>query len=168
MWVVNPWVAILVSLLIFIMIGFIATYYFLKRLLGLGSLASILGAVFFIANGFYFEHAAVGHITYQAFPLFAVIVMIFTHPRLPTWLGGVFLSLVITILVYSGIQNIAFFPLISIIFFPLLYLIKPSLIELEKDIFDRTTGRNFGRLAMRFEDLRHLFFYAIFSQIDPG
>ena len=65
MWVVNPWTAILASLLIFIMIGFIATYYFLKRLLGLGPLASILGAVFFIANGFYFEHAAVGHLTFQ-------------------------------------------------------------------------------------------------------
>jgi hypothetical protein len=132
LWVVNPWVAILASLLTFIVIGFIATYYFLKRLLGLGSLASILGAVFFIANGFYFEHAAVGHITYQAFPLFAVIMVILTHPRLPTWLGGVFLSLVITLLVYSGIQNIAFFPLISIIFFPLLYLIKPSLLNWKK------------------------------------
>jgi len=132
LWVVDPWTAILASLLIFIMIGFVATYYFLKRLLGLGSFASILGAVFFIANGFYFEHAAVGHITYQAFPLFAVIVVILTHPRLSTWMGGVFLSLVITLLVYSGIQNIAFFPLISIIFFPLLYLIKPSLMNWKK------------------------------------
>lgn len=92
MWVVDPWIAILASLLIFIIIGFIATYYFLKKLLGLGSLASILGAVFFISNGFYFEHAAVGHITFQEFPLFAVIVIIFTHPRLPTWLGGVIFS----------------------------------------------------------------------------
>jgi len=132
MWVVNPWTAILASLLIFIMIGFIATYYFLKRLLGLGPLASILGAVFFIANGFYFEHAAVGHLTFQEFPLFAVIVIIFTHPRLPTWLGGVFLSLIITILLYSGLHNISFFPLISIIFLPLLYLIKPSLLNWKK------------------------------------
>jgi hypothetical protein len=132
MWVVNPWTAILASLLIFIMIGFIATYYFLKRLLGLGPLASILGAVFFIANGFYFEHAAVGHLTFQEFPLFAVIVIIFTHPRLPTWLGAVFLSLIITILLYSGLHNISFFPLISIIFLPLLYLIKPSLLNWKK------------------------------------
>ena len=132
MWVVDPWIAILASLLIFIIIGFIATYYFLKKLLGLGSLASILGAVFFISNGFYFEHAAVGHITFQEFPLFAVIVIIFTHPRLPTWLGGVIFSLIITILLYSGLHNISFFPLISIIFLPVLYLIKPSMLNWKK------------------------------------
>ena len=132
MWVVNPWIAILVSLLTYIIIGFVATYYFLKRLLGLGSLASILGAVFFVANGFYFEHAAVGHLTFQVFPLFAVIVIIFTHPRLPAWLGGIILSLVITILLYSGLHNISFFPLITILFLPLLYLIKPALLNWKK------------------------------------
>jgi hypothetical protein len=131
MWVVNPWSAVLTSLMVFITVGFIATYYFLKKLLGLGALASILGAVFFIANGFYFDHAAVGHITFQEFPLFAVIVIIFTHPRLPTWLGGVILSLMITILLYSGLHNISFFPLISLVFLPLLYLIKPSLLNWE-------------------------------------
>jgi hypothetical protein len=66
--------------------------YLLKKLIGLKAPASILGAVFFIANGFYFEHAAVGHLTFQAFPLFAMIVVILTHPRLPNWLGGVLLS----------------------------------------------------------------------------
>ena len=132
MWVVNPWTAILASLIIFTIIGFIATYYFLKRLLGLGSLASILGAVFFVANGFYFEHAAVGHLTFQVFPLFAVIVIIFTHPRLPAWLGGIILSLVITILLYSGLHNISFFHLITILFLPLLYLIKPALLNWKK------------------------------------
>jgi hypothetical protein len=131
-WIVNPWIAILISLLIYIIIGFIATYYFLKKILGLGFLASILGAVFFIANGFYFEHVAVGHLTFQVFPLFAVIVILFTHPRLPIWLGGVFLSFITTILVYCGLHNLAFFPLIAIIFFPLLYLIKPSLLNWKK------------------------------------
>jgi len=132
MWVVNPWVAILTSLLIFIIIGFIAIYYFLKKLIGLGSLASILGAVFFIANGFYFEHMAVGHMTFQVFPLLAVVVVVFTHPRLPNWLGAVFLSLVVTVLVYCGLHNLIFFPLICILFFPLLYLIKPSLLNWKK------------------------------------
>ena len=132
MWVVNPWIAVLTSLLIYIIIGFIATYYFLKKLLGLGSLASILGAVFFVANGFYFEHAAVGHLTFQVFPLFAVIVIIFTHPRIPNWLGGILLSLVVTILVYSGLHNLTFFPMTCILFFPLLYLIKPSLLNWKK------------------------------------
>jgi hypothetical protein len=129
MWLVNPWVAMQASIMVFITGGFIATYYFLKKLLGLGSFASILGAVFFIANGFYFEHAAVGHVTYQAFTLFPAIMIIVVHPRLPTWLGGLLLSFIAAILLYSGVHDISFFILTGLIFFPLLYLIKPSLLD---------------------------------------
>lgn len=128
-WIVNPWVANLTSIMIYVIIGFIATYYFLKKLLGLHSLASILGAIFFIANGFYFNHMAAGHVTFQAFPLFAVIMIIITHPRLPGWLGGLLISLVLTILVYSGIHDISFFILTGLICLPTLYLIKPSLLN---------------------------------------
>ena len=163
MWFVNPWTAILASLIIFTIIGFIATYYFLKRLLGLGSLASILGAVFFVANGFYFEHAAVGHLTFQAFPLFAVVVIIFTHPRLPAWLGGIFLSLILTILLYSadGETIYANRAILDIYGFS-------SLAELEENAFDHSPGRSFGHHAMRIKDLRCLFFHADFPQIGTG
>ena len=134
MWIADPWVAVLTSLITYIIIGFVATYYFLKKLIGLGSLASILGAVFFIGNGFYFEHIAVGHLTFQVFPLLAVVVVILTHPRLPNWLGAVLLSLVITVLVYNGLHNLAFFPLAGIILVPILYLIKPSVLNWKKII----------------------------------
>ncbi len=129
MWIVNPWMAILTSILVFVSIGFIATYYFLKKLVGLGSFASILGAIFFIANGFYFEHMAVGHVTYQAFTLFPVIMIIVLHPKLPSWMGGLLLSFIGAILLYSGVHDISFFLLTALIFFPLLYLIKPSLLN---------------------------------------
>ncbi|MFH1524825.1 MAG: hypothetical protein ABIF04_07645 [Chloroflexota bacterium] len=129
MWIVNPWIAILGSMMIYISIGFIATYTFLKRFLGLHSFASILGAVFFIANGFYFQHMAAGHVTFQAFTLFPLIMIVIVHTKLPSWLGGLLLSLVIAILLYSGIHNVPFFLLTSILFFPILYLIKPSLLN---------------------------------------
>jgi hypothetical protein len=129
LWIVNPWIAIQASIIVFVAIGFIATYYFLKKIVGLGSFAAILGAVFFVANGFFFEHMAAGHVTFQAFPLFAVIMVILTHPRLPSWLGGLLLSLVFTILLYSGIHNVPFFLLTAILLFPILYLIKPSLLN---------------------------------------
>jgi hypothetical protein len=126
LWLVNPWIANLASILIYLTIGFLATYYFLNKILGLHSLASILGAVFFCANGFYFNHMAVGHITFQAFPLFAVVMVIIAHPRLPSWLGGLLLSFICAILLYSGIHNIFFFSLTGILVLPILYLIKPS------------------------------------------
>jgi hypothetical protein len=127
MWIANPWMAILSSMLVFIIVGFIGTYYFLRKLLGLNPFASILGAVFFIANGFYFNHMAVGHLTFQAFTLFPVIMVIIVHPRIPSWLAGLLLSFTCAILFYSGVHDISFFLLTGIIFFPLLYLIKPSL-----------------------------------------
>ena len=128
-WLVNPWMANLASICIYLTIGFIATYYFLKQSLGLQSPASILGAVFFTANGFYFNHMVVGHATFQAFPLFAVVMVIVTHPRLPGWLGGLLLSFICAILLYSGIHSIFFFTLTGILILPMLYLIKPSLLN---------------------------------------
>jgi hypothetical protein len=129
MWIASPWVAILASMLVFVAIGFVATYYFLKKLIGLGSYASILGAVFFIGNGFYFNHLAVGHLTFQAFTLFPVILIILMHPRLPAWLAGLLFSLVMAVLLYSGIHNVPFFLLTGILIFPILYLIKPALLN---------------------------------------
>jgi hypothetical protein len=129
LWIVNPWIAILGSMMIYITIGFIATYTFLKRFLGLHSLASILGAVFFIANGFYFQHMVAGHVTFQAFTLFPVIMLIIVHPKLPSWLGGLLLSFICAILLYSGLHDITFFIFTGLIFLPTLYLIKPSLLN---------------------------------------
>jgi hypothetical protein len=132
MWIFNPWIAILASMVIFVSIGFVATYYLLKKLVGLGSFASILGAVFFVANGFYFNHMAAGHVTFQAFTLFPLILIILMHPRLQLWLGGLLLSLVFAILLYSGIHNVPFFLLTGILIFPILYLIKPSLLNVKR------------------------------------
>ena len=84
LWLVNPWIANQAATLIYLAIGFIAAYYFLNKLVELKPAASLLGAVFFTANGFYFNHIAVGHITFQAFPLLAAAVVILTHPRLPS------------------------------------------------------------------------------------
>jgi hypothetical protein len=129
LWIVNPWIANLVSIMIYLTIGFIATFYFLKQLVELQSTASILGAVFFSANGFYFNHIAVGHLTFQVFPLFAVIIVIITHPRLPGWLGGLLLSFICAIVLYSGIHNAFFFTLSGILVLPIIYLVRPSLLN---------------------------------------
>ncbi len=129
LWIVNPWWAVFGSMVIYVIIGFIATYYFLKRFLGLHPFASILGAVFFTANGFYFNHMAAGHVTFQAFTLFPAILIVIVHPKLPAWLAGLLLSFIATILLYSGIHDITFFILTALIVLPLLYLLKPSLLN---------------------------------------
>jgi hypothetical protein len=129
LWIADPWTSILGSMIVYITIGFVAAYYFLKRLLGYSSFSSILGAVFFIGNGFYFQHMSVGHLTFQTFTLFPLIMIIVIHPRLPHWLGGLLLSLVCAVLLYSGFHNFTFFILTGLVFFPLLYLLNPALFQ---------------------------------------
>ncbi|MBU2609514.1 MAG: hypothetical protein KJ606_01005, partial [Chloroflexi bacterium] len=132
-WFVNPWWAILASIVIYAAIGLVAAYYFLKQLLGLQPLASILGAVFFSVNGFYFQQMAVGHLSFETFPLFAVIVAIIANPRLPGWLAGIFLSLIYALLIYSGSFYVAFISLLGLlVVIPLIYLLKPSLLPAKR------------------------------------
>lgn len=76
-----------------------------------------------------FNHAAVGHVTFQAFTLFPVILILLMHPRLPAWLAGLVFSLVMAILLYSGIHNVPFFLLAGLVIFPILYLVKPAMLN---------------------------------------
>src|SRR5512136_2652536 len=46
LWLVNPWVANMASICIYMAIGFIAAYYLLTRCMGLRRPAGVLGAVF--------------------------------------------------------------------------------------------------------------------------
>jgi len=146
MWVVNPWIAVLTSLLIYIIIGFIATYYFLKILLGLGSLASILGAVFFVANA---SIRACGCWTFNFSSLSLACSdrdYLYPSTNYPNWLGGILLSLVVTILVYSGLHNLPSFLWYVSSFF-LSCIDKAIVVELEEDTFEPLPRRNFGHLG---------------------
>jgi hypothetical protein len=129
-WLFNPWQAIRLSMVFYIVAGFIAFYFFLRHLLGLGPLAGILGAVFSVATGFHIGHMVAGHVTFQLFPLFGVILIILFNPRLPHWLGGLLLSLLFTLFLYQGgFQVITFFILSLLITLPIIYLLKPSLLD---------------------------------------
>ncbi len=130
---VDPWSAILISTASYLFIGFMAAWYVFRRYLHFGMPASILGAVFWIANGFYFQHMAVGHVTFQPFPILAVIVAVLLHPRLPVWLAGVLIAFLTTLLIYSGSFYLIVIFLFSLaVFLPLVYFIKPDLVSLRR------------------------------------
>jgi hypothetical protein len=129
-WLVDPWVAIMISAAIYLTLGFIAALDVFRRFFHLGMPASILGAWFFTANGFYFQHLAVGHVTFQPFPILAVIVWVLLHPKLPVWLAGILLSFLVTILLYAGaIYLLVIFIFSLAVLLPLIYLLKPELIS---------------------------------------
>lgn len=127
-WFVNPYSAVLVSTGIYLAIGFLVTYLFLFNVLKLQPLSAILGADFFLINGFLIERVVVGHVNFLTFPLIIIPVYALFNSKLPNWIAGVLISLTGAALVYSGGVYIAVIGLFSaLMIIPLVYFLKPSL-----------------------------------------
>lgn len=126
-WLVNPWQAIRLSIAFYVVVGLTSTAYFLHRYLGLSAFASLLGGVFFSASGFYVEQMAVGVVTFQTFPLIALILLILFSRRLSARAGGLLLALLSALLIYSGSFFIILIFIFSILLsLPIIYLIAPA------------------------------------------
>jgi hypothetical protein len=122
----GPWKATLLSILLYTSFGLLGGYYFFKRVLGLNWTSSILGAVLSIANGFYMQHMAVGHLGYQAFPLLPFLALGVLDKGIPWPIGGVIFALVMAILVHqAGFYLIVIFGLSLLMASPLVYLHSP-------------------------------------------
>jgi hypothetical protein len=127
-WFTNPMAAILTSAAIYIGIGFLVTYLFLRKPLGFKSLSALLGASFFIANGFLLEHLVVGHVNFLTFPLIIIPIYAILHPKLPRLFAAILISLTVAAITYSGgvyIGVICFFS--ALILLPLIYFLNPDL-----------------------------------------
>lgn len=132
-WFTNPWNAVLVSSVIYAVVGFVVAFYFLRDVLGFTPLSAILGSVFFIGNGFFIERVVIGHVNFITFPLIIIPVYAILNPKLPRWLAGVLVSLTAAVLVYSGGVYIGVVGgLAVLIILPLVYFLKPSLISWRK------------------------------------
>jgi len=124
----TPWQAVFVSSVIYISLGFIASYRFFQKVLKLSVQASILGAVFFSANGFMMERVAVGHLGYQPFPLLAAVLLLFLDQEIPAGLAGLLLGAVAALLInQAGFFLIIVFALASLMTFPLIYLFRTEM-----------------------------------------
>jgi len=130
---VNPYIAILVTSALYIMIGFLVTFFLLGEVLDLKPLSAILGASFFVANGFFIERLVVGHADKITFPLIVVPVFALFSRRIPAWLAGALIALTGAILLNSGGVYIGFMCFFTaIITIPLLYFFKPAAFNLKK------------------------------------
>jgi hypothetical protein len=125
---VQPLQAVMITASIYIGMGLAASYYLFSRVLKLHWTASILGALFFSANGFIMQRVAVGHLGYQTFPVIAILVITLLDPSIPKAIAGLILSLVVAMLVHiAGYFLIVVFGLAILIILPLVYLYKPAL-----------------------------------------
>ena len=132
-WFTNPWNAVLASSVLYAIIGYLVAFYFLRNVLELRSLSAILGAVFFIGNGFFVERVVIGHVNFITFPLIIIPIYAMLNSKLPRWLAGALISLTVAVLVYSGGVYIGVIGLLAaLIILPIAYFLKPSLISWKK------------------------------------
>ena len=143
---VNPWFAVLLSMAAYALIGFYGFYHFLRGRMGLQREASVLGAVFLIANGFYLEHMIVGHVGFQMFPLIAVLLSVLTSTRRSVAAGASVVALVLAVMVYqAGIYLIILLALSLGLTLPVVVLLDARLIRLPRVAAIATLG---GMLAL--------------------
>ena len=126
----DPWNAILLSSVIYALLGYLAVFFFLKDGLGYKPISAVLGGALFTLNGFFIERVVVGHVNFTTFPLIAIFLLALLHPRLPTFLAAIMIALTSAALVYSGSVYIGLIALFSLLIcIPLVYFLKPSLLN---------------------------------------
>jgi len=129
----NPWIAILATGALYIILGFWVTFLLLRDVLELTPLSSILGAGFFVANGFFIERLVVGHADKITFPLIVVPIFALFYRKIPAWLAGVLIAITGAILLNSGGVYIGFMCFFTaIVTIPITYFLKPALFDFKK------------------------------------
>jgi len=127
---VDPWGAALIATVAFALVGYFGMYYLLTHSLSLSWQAGILGGLFFTANGFFIERMSVGHLTFQTFPLLAVLVVVLMDLSLPRGLAGLILALMIALMIYQGsFFLIVTFALSLLMIIPLVYVYRSEVIS---------------------------------------
>jgi hypothetical protein len=131
----NPWIAILATSAVYIVVGFWVTFLLLRDVLELKPFSAILGASFFVANGFFIERLVVGHADKITFPLIVIPIFGLFYRKIPSWLAGILISITGAILLNSGGVYIGFMCFFTtIVTIPIFYFLKPALFDLKKMI----------------------------------
>ncbi len=132
-WFFNPWAAILISICIITIVGFVVMFFLLKDCLEFQTLPAMLGAVFFVGNGFFIEHIVVGHVNFITFPLIVIPIFALVNPKLPGWLAGALIALTGAILINSGGAYIGIICIFTFLLtLPVVYFLKPGLLNWHK------------------------------------
>jgi hypothetical protein len=131
--IINPWAAFVFSSITFLWIGYLATYFFITRIMKWRWQVGVLGALFFAVNGFYFEHTVVGHIGFQTFTLFPAIILALFSSSLPVTISAIAISIVMTGVIHqSGFYIFVVFVLSLTVTLPALYLLDTKIFKFKR------------------------------------
>ncbi len=129
----TPWVSAQISSVFFSLLGYWGFYRIGQDILKLGWRISSLGALLFMINGFIIEHAAVGHITFQTFPLVSVLLYLLIHKKFKPITAGLLIGIIGAVTVFGG----SFYIIVSFVFsiaisLSLIVVFKPELIVFKR------------------------------------
>ena len=128
--VVDPWLALLTTTALITVAGHAAFFAFARQLLGLGSAAATLGAIFFVSSGFSIERLIVGHVGFQLYPLAALLLWMLVDRRWSDLTRGAIAGLLIAATIYHGGSLLIIIIGLSMgLCLPLLTLLRPDLLE---------------------------------------
>jgi hypothetical protein len=137
----DPMLTIVISIILFVAAGFFASYYFFSRILKLDMTTSVLGAVFFSANGYMMERIAIGHLGYISFPLLPLMLILLVDERIPKYVAGLLFALLIAALLHmAGYYIIILCGFSILIIFPLLYIVRPVVLSWKRIFLVVTVG----------------------------
>jgi uncharacterized membrane protein len=122
-----PWPAMMVAVVIYVSAGFLAAYYFFHSIVKLDWTSSVLGALFFSANGFIITRVATGQLGYFSFPLLPLFVILLVDKRLPATAAVALLGLLFATYIHSaGYFILIIFGLSILMLLPMLFLVRPD------------------------------------------
>ncbi|MGA7195217.1 MAG: hypothetical protein WBW94_16490 [Anaerolineales bacterium] len=125
-----PWQAIILSVIMYVSVGFIACEYFLRHTLKLNWTSSILGAAFFSVNGFIIDRVVVGHLGYHTFPILPIFLILLLDESLSPLTAAVFTGVIAAILIQSaGYFIIILFALSILMTLPIVYVYNTTLFK---------------------------------------
>jgi hypothetical protein len=121
----DPWRAVLTSTFVIALTGFMVFAQLLEKIFKFHWTSSILGAIFFIGNGFFIEHMIVGHLGYQLFPLSAILIYAALDERSSLARSAAVIALMVAMMIHqAGFYLIVILGLSFWIMLPLIHLIK--------------------------------------------
>ena len=122
-----PWTAMMLSVVIYVSLGFLAAYYFLYNTVKLGWTASLLGALFFSANGFIISRMASGQLGYFTYPLLPLFLILLLDKKLSLKVAAPLFGLLFATYVHSaGYFIIIIYGLSILLLLPMLFLFTPA------------------------------------------
>ena len=144
----QPWQSIIISTIMIVILGGLGGYLFFRRILRLEWTSSVLGTIFFSANGFIIQRVAVGHLLgYQLFPILTVLPVLLLDTFIPESIAGLLFALFVAMLVHqSGFFVIVIFGISLLLMVPLIYIYRPKSISFKRIILIAVIGGGIGLL----------------------